>query len=60
MIRVNTCAASSTFCIPSEFDLFEQIVTNPVLLELADYKLGDGFQLNTVAALWRKPRCANR
>ena len=40
---------------PSEFDLFEQIVANPVLLELADYKLGDGFQLNTVAALWRKP-----
>ena len=43
------------FLHPSEFDLFEQIVINPVLLELADYKLGDGFQLNTVAALWRKP-----
>ena len=46
------------FLHPSEFDLFEQIVINPVLLELADYKLGDGFQLNTVAALWRKPGAA--
>ena len=55
MKRVNTCGVFSTFLHPSEFDLFEQIVINPVLLELADYKLGDGFQLNTVAALWRKP-----
>jgi len=43
------------FIDPSEDELFLPLITNPIVLELARYKLGDGYQIGGSNAVWRRP-----